>query len=196
MEFQTLTSNPDGIVIQAVLDGQRERYRSIVERYEDRITALCLSLTGNPQEAAELGQEAFVQAYQHLQSYDTSRPFFPWIAAITYRLSHKRWRSRARETDIRKQFAEEELVSTTGADVLAQMVRGETARHLWREVSRLSKGERVTTLLYYRSELSIADTARIMGVSTGTVKTFLFRARQHLRNAMSHSQATEKRDYP
>jgi RNA polymerase sigma-70 factor (ECF subfamily) len=51
-------------------------------------------------------------------------------------------------------------------------------------VAALSSGERTTLTLYYRDGLPVGDIARALGVTDGTVKTLLFRARRHLRERL------------
>jgi RNA polymerase sigma-70 factor (ECF subfamily) len=60
----------------------------------------------------------------------------------------------------------------------------ESSRRLWDAVSALPSGERTAVVLYYRDELAIADVARALGVTTGTIKTLLFRARRRLRERL------------
>jgi len=51
-------------------------------------------------------------------------------------------------------------------------------------VSALTSGERTAVILYYRDEMSVRDIARALGVTTGIIKTLLFRARRHLRERL------------
>jgi RNA polymerase sigma-70 factor (ECF subfamily) len=55
---------------------------------------------------------------------------------------------------------------------------------LWSAVAALPSGERTTVILYYRDELAVREIARVLGVTTGTVKALLFRARRHLRDRL------------
>jgi RNA polymerase sigma-70 factor (ECF subfamily) len=83
----------------------------------------------------------------------------------------------------RREGAALDSIPEPGTDAMApeQFLATERNSHLWDEVQALSSGERTVVLLYYRDELGIADIARAIGVTAGTVKTLLFRARRHLR---------------
>lgn len=77
--------------------------------------------------------------------------------------------------------AEEPAESETA---LAALIADE-GRRLWQAVSALPSGERTAVILYYRDEMAVRDIARAPGVTTGTIKTLLFRARRHLREQMT-----------
>jgi RNA polymerase sigma-70 factor (ECF subfamily) len=62
---------------------------------------------------------------------------------------------------------------------------------LWSAVKALPKGERLAVLLCYRQELSVAEAARALDVTNGTVKTWLFRARRKLRKELAHPEVSD-----
>jgi RNA polymerase sigma-70 factor (ECF subfamily) len=76
------------------------------------------------------------------------------------------------------------------ADALDTLIADERSRRLWQQVAKLSSGERTAVLLYYRDELSVGDIARGLGVTTGTVKTLLFRARRRLRERVTPQETS------
>jgi RNA polymerase sigma-70 factor (ECF subfamily) len=65
------------------------------------------------------------------------------------------------------------------------LIGDEGRRALWAAVAALSSGERTSVLLYYRDDLPVGDIARALGVTAGTIKTLLFRARRHLRERLT-----------
>ena len=134
-----------------------------------------------PSAAEEVAQDAFVRAYTHLDHYDDSRPFYPWLASIAVRLAQN-WLLRHGRTVRREgtplEDAEEPAESPTA---LTALIADERGRRLWQAVAALPSGERTAVILYYRDEMAVRDIARVLGVTTGTIKTLLFRARRHLR---------------
>ena len=167
--------------VRAVRGGDREAFARIVERYQRRLFGLALMLTREPSAAEEVAQDAFVRAFTRLDAYDERRPFYPWLATIAVRLAQN-WLSRrarlvAREADT----IGSDRDGTTDTDPLATLIADERGRRLWRLVAALPSGERTAAILYYRQDMSVRDIARALGVTSGTVKTFLFRARQRLR---------------
>jgi RNA polymerase sigma-70 factor (ECF subfamily) len=163
----------------------REAFGRLVQTHQGRLFGLVLMMVRQPSAAEEVTQDAFVRAYTHLDRYDERRPFYPWLASIAVRLAQN-WLRRHGRTVRREgtplDSAEEPADS---ADALAALIADERGRRLWQAVSALPSGERTAVILYYRDELAVGDIARALGVTTGTIKTLLFRARRHLRGQMN-----------
>ncbi|MCR4373985.1 MAG: sigma-70 family RNA polymerase sigma factor [Acidobacteria bacterium] len=172
--------------VTAVRRGDRDAFARIVTLYERRLFGLALMVTRDPAGAEEVAQDAFVRAYMHLNAYDIRRPFYPWLSTIAVRLAQN-WLVRRVRQATREGAAldpEADAAADGEEDPLAEMITAERDRRLWDLVTALPSGERTATMLYYRQDMSVNDIARAVGVSGGTVKTLLFRARQKLRRAL------------
>ena len=173
-------------IVQRVRAGDVDAFGQIVKGYERRVFALAVMILRNREGADDVTQDAFVRAFERLDLYDVRRPFYPWLATITMRLS-RNWLARhspgaRRETPIQPESSAYASAAPAALDVLAAEDEG---RHLWRLVERLPLGERTAVVLHYRQELSVSEVASAIGVTAGTVKTLLFRARQHLRASLA-----------
>jgi len=171
--------------VDAVRRGDRPAYARLVQLYERRLFSLSVMMTRDRSGAEEVTQDAFVRALAHLDAYDDRRPFYPWLATIGVRLAQnwltRRTRIREREgTQLRQEF---DTASAT-VDPLSELIADESDRRLWQTVAALPYGERTTVILYYRQDMTVRDIARAMGVTGGTVKTMLFRARHRLRQTV------------
>lgn len=176
-------SDADGVraAIRAVRGGDADAFAEVVARYQRRLFALALMLTREPSAAEEVAQDAFVRAFSHLDGYDERRPFYPWLATIAVRLAQNWQTQRARVVAREGRALDPDLDSAAAVDPLAALIADEQGRRLWQSVAALPAGERAAAILYYRQEMGVRDIARALGVTSGTVKTFLFRARQRLR---------------
>jgi len=179
-----LTGTAD--IVQRVRAGDVDAFGQIVKGYERRVFALAVMILRNREGADDVTQDAFVRAFERLDLYDVRRPFYPWLATITIRLS-RNWLARhspgaRRETPIQPESSAYASAASAALDVL---VAEDEGRHLWRLVERLPLGERTAVVLHYRQELSVSEVASAIGVTAGTVKTLLFRARQHLRASLA-----------
>lgn len=161
--------------------GDRDAFGRLVEQHHRRLFGLVLMMVRDPSGAEEVTQEAFLRAYAHFDRYDVSRPFYPWLATIAVRLAqnwlHRHARTAGRETT----SLDDVLPPTAPGHPLDALIDDERARRLWRAVAGLSSGERTAVYLHYRQEMNVTDVARALGVTSGTVKTLLFRARRKLR---------------
>ena len=150
-----------------------------------RLLSLCFAWLKNYTAAEEVTQEAFIRAFKYLDTFDSRRPFYPWLAKITVRL--------VQQHKIQQQTPELPLqVNPHDADSavhpLTTLIRDERAHALWAAVLQLPLRERAAVILFYRHELTVQQTATSLGVTTGTVKTMLFRARKHLRRSLAFDQ--------
>jgi len=181
--------NPaDGDAVHRVRGGDRDAFADLVRRYQSRLFGLTLMMLRERTAAEEVAQDAFVRAYARLDRYDADRPFYPWLATIAVRLAHNwlRAHGRAAAREGTSLDSVTEPGSTTGP--LDELIAEERTRKLWRAVSALSSGERTAVYLYYRDEMSVDDIARALGVTSGTIKTLLFRARRHLRERLTETE--------
>lgn len=176
---------PDEGVVRASVDrirrGGPNAFAQIVTRYQHRLFGLVLMMVRDPAAAEDVTQETFVRAFTRLDRYDKSRPFYPWLATIAVRLAQSALRRRSRivgREGTPLDAASEPL--DRGADALSALIEDEKARRLWRQVSGLPSGQRTAVFLYYKQGMKVADIARTLGVTSGTVKTLLFRARRTL----------------
>jgi RNA polymerase sigma-70 factor (ECF subfamily) len=128
-----------------------------------------------------------VRAFLHLEAYDTRRPFYPWISTIAVRLAQNWLVASARERTREGAPVEEERelrAADREPDALDTLITDESDRRLWRAVSALPSGQRACVILHYRQDLSVKEIASALGVTAGTVKTLLFRARRRLRDEL------------
>lgn len=173
--------------IRNVLNGDPEAFRVLVQVHQQRLYSLSLMMTRESQAAEEVTQDAFLKAYQHLHRYDTRRPFYPWLAAIAARLAQTWLRRRARQRlTLEPDMDALPPPGRIGADdrPLDLLIADEEGRLLWSKVQALTTGERTVVLSYYKQQLAIKEIAAQLGVTPGTVKTLLFRARSKLRSQL------------
>ena len=173
--------------VRAVRRGDRQAYGRLVELYQRRIFGLTLMMLRNPAEAEEITQDAFIRALDRLELYDDRRPFYPWLATIAVRLAQTRLRSRARLATREGTPLDPERDAAPTADPLQEFIADESGRRLWRAVSALPSGQRTAVVLYYREQMKVREIAGAIGVTSGTVKTLLFRARKKLRLTLDPS---------
>ncbi len=185
-------SVPDRDVVRDVRRGEREAFGKLVQKYQNRLFGLVLMMVRQPAAAEEVTQDSFVRAYTHIHHYDDNRPFYPWLATIAVRLAQNWLRRHGRTVRLEGASLESAKEPTATAGALTALITNERSRGLWQAVAGLPSGERTALILYYRDEMPVRDVACALGVTTGTIKTLLFRARRHLRERLGPATTSHR----
>jgi RNA polymerase sigma-70 factor (ECF subfamily) len=173
-------------IILAVQNGNHQAFGTLVSQYQARIFGLCLVILKTYAEAQEVAQDTFVRAFAYLDRFNLDQAFYPWLATIAVRLAQSRLKKAAQDMHRDTAYlAEPSRQGVVPQSPLEGLIQDEARRDIWSRVSGLSEGQRTVVFLFYREEMRIADVAMALGVTEGTVKTLLHRARKNLREHMS-----------
>jgi RNA polymerase sigma factor (sigma-70 family) len=173
--------------VHRVLSGDRDAFRIVVERYGDRVLRFCRSRLGSEEEAADAAQEVFLRAFRSLRSFRLGESFASWLFAIA--ANRAKTRAVRRIADRAKgERAAAEARSAPDPDPAIDAERSLEAEGLRAAVASLPYDQRAPVELYYFAELSVAQTARVLGIGEEAVKSRLFRARSRLRNMLEEPQ--------
>jgi RNA polymerase sigma-70 factor (ECF subfamily) len=172
--------------------GSYAAFDELVNRYERKIFRLGLNLTGNPEDAEDVLQEAFLKAFLHLPDFREDSRFYTWLVRIA--VNEGLMKLRKRRSD--KSVPIEDSVDEEG-DVLPRefadwkpnpeelYAQAEIEEILRNAAQTLSPAFRTVFLLRDVEGLSTQETADVVGISEGAVKARLFRARLQLREELS-----------
>ncbi|MBA3947363.1 MAG: sigma-70 family RNA polymerase sigma factor [Herpetosiphonaceae bacterium] len=164
----------DETLARRLQGGDVDAFNVLVERYQQVILNVAYRIVGDRDEAQDIAQEVFVKVYQHIAQFKPERRFFSWIYRIAI--------NTALQTRRKPQMTSLEnltlSVQTPLPDELAE--RAEQERELWTALATLSPREQALMGLRYGADLSYEEIAATMDVPLGTVKTWLFRAKQRL----------------
>ena len=181
---------PDDLeVVHAVLAGEREAFRVLVERESAAIVRVCYRVLGDVHEAEDVAQETFVTAYRSLAGWRGEGPFGAWLARIAVRLA-------VRQAGRRKAVAWARPVDAGALDPLAALpasprvqpeqaaLRAERDTATRRALAGLAEPYREVVALRFFGERSLEEIAALTGRPLGTVKTHLRRGLLRLREAL------------
>ncbi len=163
-------------------DGDREAYGALVERHLDRALALSFRLLRHRQDAEDLTQDAFLAALRHLEAFDDSRPFWPWLSRIIVNRGLDLAAARAvRVTeplpDEARDVGQGPAEAAEWAEILARF------RH---ELALLPPRRQLIMQLFELDGYSVAEIAELLESSRATVRWHLHAARHQLRKALAH----------
>jgi len=173
-----------------------------VEAQGDRLYALGRRFCGNREEAEDLVQETFLQAYRKWEQFQGRSSAATWLYAIAMRLCRRSRRRRAGEPDHLESLEEllpfgeprMAVVPDEADGPLAQRIREEGRREIEQAIASLEITFRMPLVLKEIAGFPIARIAGILGIKEATVKTRVHRARLRIRKALE--QALPTKDVP
>lgn len=172
---------PDSEVIQRVLAGDTAAFDGLIRQYQQEVYRLAYRMTRNAEDAKDLAQEAFVQAYRFLGSFRGQSRFSTWLYRIAVNLCLNHLKSAGRqdpaEVDARLPDAR--------ADALAALLGGERDRALAEAIASLPPQQKATLTLRVHQGLGHREIAEILGCSEGTAKANYFHAVRALQRKLA-----------
>jgi len=175
----------DGQLIRAACQGDAAAFGGLVRKYQAR---LCTSLThvfGSLDDAEDVAQEAFVQAYVKLRTFAGGSAFYTWLYRIAVNAAISRRRRRREQTSTltrREELGLEPLDDGERAD--ERLLREERAVQVQHALARLSDEHRTILVLREIDDCDYDEIAQVLQLPVGTVRSRLHRARLQLKEQL------------
>jgi len=167
----------DRRIADAVLEGDRDAFRILVEREQVAVFRACLRILGRPADAEDVAQESFVMAYRALGSYRGEGPLGGWLMRIATRQAYRRLSQRRETLELSPELPQ----ASSSNDPVHATLAGERQDAVRTAVAALSEPYREVVALRFFSELSLEEIAGATGRPLNTVKTHLRRGLERLR---------------
>jgi RNA polymerase sigma-70 factor (ECF subfamily) len=169
--------------------GDRDAFRTLVERHSRGLFRLAFRMTGNQQDAEDVVQESFLRAYRQLGNFDERASFGTWLYRIVTNCSLDVVRARKRRSE---HFAP---VDDDAADPMQDVpardpnpertaLSSEVRQRVAEAMKDLSETERAAFVLRHYEGMRIEEVSRILECQPGAAKHSVFRAVQKLRRAL------------
>lgn len=176
--------------VERAQGGDVKAFEELYRRHVGQVYALCLRMTGEANEAEEMTQEAFVRAWEKLDGFHHRSAFGSWLHRLTVNVVLVRWRGRRRRRDRVVPFGDVSPVDGPELEELAPPEGHKTSppgrsMDLERAISRLPTGARTVFVLHDIEGYRHRDIAEMTGLSVGTCKAQLHRARKLLRERLT-----------
>ena len=163
---------PDFEVAQRVLAGETDAFDILVRQYQQDIYRLAFRMTRNAEEARDLAQDAFVQAYKSLASFRGQSRFSTWLYRIAMNLCLTHLKSAARQDPAEV----DGTLADHRADSLTVLLADERDRALAEAIDALPPQQKATLTLRIHQGLGHKEIAETLGCSEGTAKANYFHA--------------------
>ena len=171
----------DQELIRHVLQGRREGYALLMERYQRLVYTIAYRMTGHHEDARDITQECFLRAYAALPRFRQGEPFAPWISRITSNLCLNWLEKRKRE-----QLTDQGTLREIPVPPENRAESNELGDALQEAVLKLPLRYRLVFTFRYIEGHDCRTIAQIMELPECTVKSGLFRARAQLRRELCH----------
>jgi RNA polymerase sigma-70 factor, ECF subfamily len=198
MAVQSVPEHTDERLVQAVLNGDRDAFNLLVERYKRGIASFIGASVRQPSDVADLTQETFLRAYAHLGTFngDLGR-FSTWLYHIARNVV-RTFLGRSLKRPAQADLAEDQTLENTipdlsrDADPAGGVLRAEAEAEVRAALAELPERTRTVLALRFYDNMDYQTIATTMGLSLGNVKTLIHRGKLALAHKLREREAAAR----
>lgn len=176
-ETPLATDDEDRALVRRCLEDDRQAAGVLVDRYQQRLFNVALRMLGNVQDAEDVTQTVFFNAFHKLHTYDPAFRFFSWVYRMTVNESLNALKRRKQTVTLGDDS--DLMVPHSGADSVA-----EAEDRVGKALESLKPDDRAVVVLKHFVSFSYEEIAQVLDIPVQTVKSRLFTARERLRLAL------------
>ncbi len=169
-------------LIESIRAGDRAAFGTLVQGYLPRALALALRILRNREDAEDLVQDAFLSALRHIDRFEPTRPFWPWLSRIIVNRGFDLSAARA----IRSTDALGDDVADRRSTPAGDVERSDVFAQVRQAMAALPPRRRLVIELSELEGFSVAEIADVIDATPATVRWHLHVARHQLRGALAH----------
>lgn len=179
MEFRN-----DAYYIEQVLQGDRQAYARLVDKHKHMVFTVALRIVRNREDAEEIAQDAFIKAFQSLETFKQESKFSTWLYKIAYNAAISKTRKKKLEmapieVNVVENYTLDEIFEN-----LERLESNEQKTIISRLFESLNPDESTLITLYYYENVQTEEIGEITGLSQSNVKVKLHRIRQKMHNEL------------
>lgn len=171
----------DEEIIKAVLDGEKDKYAEIVNRYQQNVVNLCYKICGKKLDVEEVAQQVFVELYFALPRFKFKSKLSTFIYRITYNVVSKQL-SRASRINYPNEKAPEQVEEKRNVE--QEIIYNEQTKRLHDAIAQLKYEQRTALVLCAFEDFSYQDVANVLQCNLTKVESLIFRAKKNLRKIL------------
>lgn len=182
----------DEALISKIVEGDMESFRQLIKQHERLVAHMVSRIVKNPEDREELCQDVFLKVYDKLKGFNFQSKLSTWIATIAYR--HAINHIRKKQIPINEQGEWEEFKEQFIADdnLEEELAEKDLEEHVMVYINQLPVHYRAVITMYHVGGLSYQEIGKITDMPEGTVKNYLFRARNLLKEKIKKYLGTEE----
>jgi RNA polymerase sigma-70 factor (ECF subfamily) len=179
-------------IIESVLAGNRNDFIYLVEKYQSMVFRTCMGFVHNKDDADDLTQEVFINAYQWLKDFKGSSAFSTWLYRIAINRSLNHARSNSRQSIFQRfeklfgagKGAESNIALPDGENPEQILIHEEHRQIIQRALDSLPENQRTALVLSKYEDLPQKEIAQIMNTTEGAVEALIQRGKANLRDKL------------
>ncbi len=180
--------NDDELIVQKILQGHNELFEELVKKYQTKIYHLVQRMTSSHEDALDVTQETFLQAFHSLEQFKNQSSFYTWLYRIASNKALDHIRKQKRITAQSNCLQDEQqrlgLVRHEKHSPEAALIRKEQHETVQMAIMQLPEIYRLTFILFHYQEASYQEIADILNVPVKTIATRIYRARAILKEKL------------
>ncbi len=179
-------------IIKEILQGDKNQFKFLIEKYQNQVFRICMGYVHCTDDANDLTQETFIQAYQKLHQFQSKAAFSTWLYRIAVNICLNHLRKKKGNIIDRIEGALDALTSKTqmlmpeGQNPEEILISSEHTEFIDKAIEKLSDKQKTAFVLSKYEELSQKEISEIMQISEGAVESLLQRAKANLQKRISH----------
>lgn len=182
----------DDFVLNA-MKGDQKAYKMLMDKYQKPLYFHVLKMVKDTEQVEDLVQEAFMKAFNNIQSYNTNYAFSTWLYRITTNhtidyLRKRKLKTTSIHNPIRTKDGEIEIEISSENETDRLIIRKERKAIIHEAIRNLPKKYRQVIEMRHLDEMSYDEIAEELDLPLGTVKAHIFRAREMLYKALKDKQ--------
>jgi len=170
--------------LRLLRSGDHQAFAEFIDKYKETVFLCCRRLGLREDEAEDVASETFLAAYNGLSRYGGRAELSTWLWGIAYRQAVSYLRKKRRHWQLEAEL-DERIADSKQQGPAAAVQSREIETIVWEVVERLPRFWAMAVILHYREEKEISDIAKIMQIKENTVKTYLFRGRERLKEMLA-----------
>jgi RNA polymerase sigma factor (sigma-70 family) len=184
----------DQQLVARVADGDQTAFESLMRKYNGRLFRIARAILKDDSDAEDVLQDAYLDVYRHIQDFRGDSQVGTWLTRIVINQALMRLRKEKRRSVIvpfrgvrtdEVERGEADVVDDRAESPASRVLRAEIRRILERRIDELPLSFRTVFVMREVEDMSVQETAECLGISPGTVRTRLFRARGLLRESLA-----------
>lgn len=191
----------DSEIIRQIVQGDRNKYRELVERYQPMVFRTCMGFLHHKDDVDDLTQDVFIQAYQTLSAFKGDATFSTWIYRIAVNASLNKIRKSSKnlliqrlETVFGSEKSKEYSFPAPDAESPENiLILSEHREWVQKALNSLPENQRTAIVLSKYDDLPQKEIAEIMNTSEGAVEALIQRAKANLREKLSSLHKKKKK---